>query len=207
MDAAVKTEYSSFMIQSRRRIMNPEGKKEAVLAAGEKLFASQGYTRTTIADIASAADVAVGSVYRLFPDKPAMLAALHQRMEDRFIVAMTRGWGSIDDYTKKFDPMIDSLMDEAEAVLDIMPLYALTRDMIGATNFVPGARMIETIASFYTRGVKAKAYHPLVASIAASIAHGMVEGALRAWMVDPTQNMKDKASGQLKILFKRAFLV
>jgi Bacterial regulatory proteins, tetR family len=64
MDAAVKTEYSSFMIQSRRRIMNPEGKKEAVLAAGEKLFASQGYTRTTIADIASAADVAVGSVYR-----------------------------------------------------------------------------------------------------------------------------------------------
>jgi AcrR family transcriptional regulator len=206
MDATVKTEYSSLMTHIRRRSMNPAGKREAVLEAGEKLFAAQGYTRTTIAEIAVSADVAVGSVYRLFPDKPAVLAALHQRMEDRFIDAMTSGWMSCDDYRKKFDPMIDALLDEAESVLETMPLYAMTRDMIGATDFAPGKRMIETIAEFYTRGVTAKAYYPFIAVIAASIAHGMVEGGMRAWMADPTPKAKAIIGEHLKSLFKQAFL-
>ena len=72
--------------------MNPEGSRAAVMAAGEKLFSSHGYTNTSMADIARAADVAAGTLYRLFPDKPSLLAALHSAMEDRFIAAMKEGW-------------------------------------------------------------------------------------------------------------------
>lgn len=44
-------------------------KRDAILEAAYALFAQQGYEDTTIADIAKAADVAVGTVYLYFHNK------------------------------------------------------------------------------------------------------------------------------------------
>jgi AcrR family transcriptional regulator len=46
---------------------------QRVLNAALELFASQGYDSTTPADIAKAAGVTTGSIYRRFPDKEAIL--------------------------------------------------------------------------------------------------------------------------------------
>ncbi|MDX2234772.1 MAG: TetR/AcrR family transcriptional regulator [Hyphomonadaceae bacterium] len=190
----------------RRRKMDPEGKRDAVLGAGEALFASAGYAGATMADIARAADVAVGSVYRLFPDKAALLAALHQRMEDRFIDAILRGWRAGPSPAERFGPMIDALLDEAWAVRDVMPLYTLTRDLIGATAYEPHRRMVDTIARLYREGVAAGAFARHDPAIAAAIAYGMVDGALRVWMKNPTRARRAAVARDLKTLFDRAFL-
>ncbi len=44
-------------------------KRDAILDAARTLFAKQGYEETTIADIAGAAGVAVGTVYLYFRNK------------------------------------------------------------------------------------------------------------------------------------------
>lgn len=186
--------------------MNPAAKREAIMASGEALFSQKGYTNTSIADIAKEADVAVGSVYRLFPDKPSLLAALHQNMEQGFINAMTRGWKSTDVYQDRFDPMIDSLFNEAERVMPKMPLYAMTKDMIGTNNYVPGDRMIETIERMYAQGVKAGVYRAIPKGIVGSVAHAMVDGAMRAWMSDPTPARRKKIQRELLSIFERSFL-
>ncbi|MEM7766314.1 MAG: TetR/AcrR family transcriptional regulator [Pseudomonadota bacterium] len=190
-----------------KRTLDPLAKRKAVLLAGETLFARKGYTGTTMADIARAANVAVGTVYRLFPDKPALLAALHRQMEERFIDAMQAGWRETGDFDQKFAAMIDAIMDAAEAVLPRMPLYSLTRDMVGAADFVPGEQMMAAIALQYADGVEAGAFHPHPPEVAASIAHGMVDGAMRAWMTDPTPARKADVASTLKTLFDRAFLL
>lgn len=46
-----------------------QDKRQAILLAAYKLFASQGYENTTIADIAKAAGVAVGTVYLYYHNK------------------------------------------------------------------------------------------------------------------------------------------
>jgi AcrR family transcriptional regulator len=56
----------------RRSAARPGELKEAAL----RLFAERGYAATTIEDIARAAQVTVGTVYRYFPDKAALLTAL-----------------------------------------------------------------------------------------------------------------------------------
>jgi len=48
----------------------------ALLAAGQRLFGEQGYEATTVAEIADAADVAIGSFYNHFETKDELLAAL-----------------------------------------------------------------------------------------------------------------------------------
>ena len=52
-----------------------ERNRRRVLAAAESVFAERGAT-ATLNDVARAAGVGVGTVYRKFPDKEAMLDAL-----------------------------------------------------------------------------------------------------------------------------------
>jgi AcrR family transcriptional regulator len=51
----------------------PRDKRQAILHAARELFASQGYEDTTIAEIAQAARVAVGTVYLYFENKHDIL--------------------------------------------------------------------------------------------------------------------------------------
>jgi AcrR family transcriptional regulator len=57
----------------RDDIRDPRDKRLAILYAARELFASQGYEETTIAQIAQAAGVAVGTVYLYFSSKHDIL--------------------------------------------------------------------------------------------------------------------------------------
>ncbi len=51
-----------------------EAKKQAILRAAKSLFAGKGYNGTSIADLAAAAALPVGSVYTYFDSKEAILS-------------------------------------------------------------------------------------------------------------------------------------
>ncbi|MEM9170073.1 MAG: helix-turn-helix domain-containing protein [Pseudomonadota bacterium] len=191
---------------AKRRVMDPDGKRVAIMAAAERLFAEQGYTPTTMADVAKAAGVAVGSVYRLFPDKPSLLAALHKRMEARFVGVMIEGWNKGETYPDKFAPMIVAIFGEAARRREIMPLYAMTKDMAGAADYAPNMLMIETIARLYTDGVDAGAFRQIDPIVQAHVGFAMVEGGLRAWMTDPTTPRLTVVTETLAELFRRTFV-
>jgi AcrR family transcriptional regulator len=68
MPDAVKRPYRS----TRRREQASETRRRIIRAAHD-LFVSQGYGRTTIAEVAGAAGVAVETVYAAYRNKPALL--------------------------------------------------------------------------------------------------------------------------------------
>lgn len=102
--------------------------------------------------------------------------------------------------------MIEALFDEAATVRDIMPLYTMTRDVIGASDFVPGARLIETIDKLLREGQRSGTFRDGCPAIQAPIAHAMVEGGMRAWMLNPTPERAKQVRAELETLFGRAFL-
>ncbi|MFB8003330.1 TetR/AcrR family transcriptional regulator [Nocardia sp. NPDC056000] len=80
--------------------------REAVLDAAEELFLTQGFTRTTMAQIATRVGRTQGSIYGNFPGKEALCQAVLERHYTRtFTEMLTLGTGS--------DP---SLEDRIEAV-------------------------------------------------------------------------------------------
>ncbi len=191
---------------TKTRRMDPDGKREAILAAGEHLFAGQGYSGTTMAEIAALAGVAVGTLYRLFPDKRALLEALHVRMEDRFIAATLAGWDAGTGGAGRLDAMAEHVLAEAFLRRAAMPLYTLTRDMVGSQTYQPGARLITVIRKLYQSGVQSGDFRRHDPATAAAIAHGMIEGGMRAAMAAPSLVQRKRVLADLKALFRRAFL-
>lgn len=59
--------------------MTEASRKERILGVAERLFSHYGPAKTTIADIARACGIGVGSVYLDFSSKEAILAALSQK--------------------------------------------------------------------------------------------------------------------------------
>jgi AcrR family transcriptional regulator len=64
---------------SRRR-QRAEETRERMLEAAQRLFAERGYAETTIESMATAADVAVPTVYAAFQSKRGVLSALMERL-------------------------------------------------------------------------------------------------------------------------------
>jgi len=61
---------------SPRRQQAATATRDAILGAAQDLFATQGYARTTVAQIAAAAQVAANTVYTSVGGKPQLLAAI-----------------------------------------------------------------------------------------------------------------------------------
>jgi AcrR family transcriptional regulator len=69
----------------------------ALLAAGQRLFGERGFDGTTVAEIAEAADVAIGSFYNYFETKDELLAALLQETLAEHLRRMQARRAGIED--------------------------------------------------------------------------------------------------------------
>jgi AcrR family transcriptional regulator len=87
--------------------------RESILAAARELFASSS-PEVQIDDVARLAGVGVGTVYRHFPDKHALMGALVRErfalFNERFRVALEEGGDA------PFDSLADALRDNAASV-------------------------------------------------------------------------------------------
>jgi AcrR family transcriptional regulator len=109
--------------------------REALVAAAAELFASRGYERTTIADIAAAADVSPRTFFGYFATKEDVL---FPDADARVRVALT----AIDEHGPDERPveiLLRALREVGEAGTDMVgPMAALRLRLIGSVPAVRG---------------------------------------------------------------------
>ena len=66
--------------------------RSTILHAAAELFARDGYQRTTVADVASAAGVSLGTVYQYFRDRSDLVAALVHNNVSRMLERTDTAW-------------------------------------------------------------------------------------------------------------------
>jgi AcrR family transcriptional regulator len=66
--------------------------REAILVAAATSFAAQGYAGTTVADVAEAAGVSLGTVYQYFRDRADLVAALVNHAMQVFMERADPNW-------------------------------------------------------------------------------------------------------------------
>lgn len=157
--------------------MNPTAKYAAILAAATELFADPGYDRTSIADIAGKAGVAVGSVYRLFEDKRAVLAAVHDAVEDQFIAAIQEGWGTEGTVQTRMATIAAGLFATAGRLSQIAMVLSEQR-FDGAKSRNSKQRTVSAIAQIVEDGISKGLIRDVPSLPTAEIGYGVVSGAV-----------------------------
>jgi TetR/AcrR family transcriptional repressor of nem operon len=77
------------------RTQPPDVRREQLLDAAERLLLEQGLRATTVADVASEAGVAKGTMYLYFPSRDELLAALRSRYLGRYLALLRTRRGSV----------------------------------------------------------------------------------------------------------------
>lgn len=78
-------------------------RREEILGAARAVFAERGFRGTTVADIAEAAGIALGTIYLYFPSKEDVFAALHQRFQEILGAALQEDGvaGTVEENTRR----------------------------------------------------------------------------------------------------------
>ncbi len=84
------------MRQQRPRRRDPD-RKDRILEASAELIASRGYTAVSLAEIGAAAGIVGSGIYRHFPSKAAVLAALLAKVMDSLEAAAADIAATYDD--------------------------------------------------------------------------------------------------------------
>ncbi|MFJ4716976.1 TetR family transcriptional regulator [Streptomyces sp. NPDC088785] len=118
-----------------------------ILDACAALLDEVGYERLSTRAVAGAADVPIGSVYRFFTDKRAMVDALAQRNLERYAERVTARLGALpaDDWRAA----MDAVLDEYLAMKRTAPGFSLvdfgTQIPVGDPDAAPNLRVADTL--------------------------------------------------------------
>ena len=100
--------YTDFVTEKSLRERSKERRYRAILLAGMRLFAEQGYEATTVAQIAAEAEVATRSVSAYFPSKLHIATASSVAAGERLIAALN----ARDTGSSVVDRIVDWLREE-----------------------------------------------------------------------------------------------
>ncbi|MGI5466434.1 TetR/AcrR family transcriptional regulator [Streptomyces sp. CA-132043] len=155
---------------SSRQRLSPADRRAQLLAVAAQLFAAQPYDEVLMEEVAERAGVSRALLYRHFPGKRDLFAALYQQVAEQ-LLAKTR-----------LDPA-DSLVEQLTEGLDAhIAYFAENRNTVLAANRVlAGDRLIQTIIAGELDALRER----LLSALALTDDHtrAAVSGVLKSWLV------------------------
>ena len=101
------------MSTTQRRQREAAARRQTILSAGLRLFRRQGHARTTMPQIAAAAELAPGTLYLYFPSKEALYVELLAAGYARLNTRLARPAASARPLRQRAAAMIDAFLDFA----------------------------------------------------------------------------------------------
>lgn len=185
-------------VTGNRRIRNPNAKRVAVHDAALELFAEQGFESVSVADIARRAGVAVGTVYRLFPNKIELLQSLHLEIEQKFVACSEEGWDRGLPFDRRVQNLVAALFALIHAERQEISILSMTTDLKYADETLPGDLVRAKISQIVLDDPDCEVENELAAGTIASIIHGAVEGAMRQILRRPAEASHDDVAQVLE---------
>ncbi|MEU6476522.1 TetR/AcrR family transcriptional regulator [Streptomyces sp. NPDC047017] len=157
------------MPPSRQRL-SPAERRAQLLAVGARLFAARPYDDVLMEEVASKAGVSRALLYRHFPSKQALFAAVYRQAADQ-LLAETR-----------LDPA-DSLVEQLVQGMDVhLDYFVANRNAVLAANRVlAGDPVIQTIMTNELDALRARLL--AVLPLADDGSRAAVSGVLKSWLV------------------------
>lgn len=175
-------------IMSRRT--PPADKREAILRAATTVFAGNGYFNSKVADIASAAGVADGTVYLYFKSKEEILHSIFDRGVEEAVCAARDLIAQTDDPREKLRRIAQLHLERLGADRELAIVFQV--ELRGSTKFMEEfsaagfAEYLELIRETIEAGQRDGVFRAdLNAKIVAKVLFGALDEMATNWILSP----------------------
>ena len=181
---------------SGRKARERARRSAEVLAVARRLYARKGYQQTAMVEIARASELAVGTLYQLFPSKEAILRSLLEERMDELIARVRAAVDGERDVRDQLRGVVTTHLAFAQENADILRLYlsgwigydTRTRQRFGDRIDARYERYLEVLTAVFKRGVDsgALAARPprRLAVTLAGLIHAVIRRGLRERRID-----------------------
>jgi len=170
---------------TRRSRVDDGNKRQAIVDAARTLFTTKGYEATTMAEVASQADIAVGTVYLYFKNKNDLLYAVKGDWDDQFLQFLAQPELQAIPHHLRTRPLIEACFALCDRHTELIQLMGLQPEMVGNWHDKGTGKVAQVITAFFDEAVANGSFRPIDTQAAAVIAYGMVENALQqCYMVE-----------------------
>lgn len=182
-------------------------KREAILRAAIKVFASKGYFNSKVADIAGEAGIADGTVYLYFKSKDEILHSIFNRAMAEFIAEGKKELGEMDEPSEKLRKIAELHLGRLGADRDLAIVFQV--ELRGSTKFMREfsaagfAEYLDIIRATIEEGQKLKVFRADIKPItAAKVLYGALDEMVTNWILSkrsyPLAPMADEV---MKVFF------
>jgi TetR/AcrR family fatty acid metabolism transcriptional regulator len=164
------------------------GKRESILRAATRVFAHNGYFNSKVADIASAAGVADGTVYLYFKSKEEILHSIFDQNMAEAIAADRKLIDKLSDPREKLRRIATLHLERLGADRDLAVVFQV--ELRGSTKFMQEfsaagfAEYLGLLRAIFEEGQRAGVFRKeLNAKVAAKIFFGALDEMATNWII------------------------
>jgi len=198
-----------------RRNIHTKDRRAIILDAALRTFVQRGYPQTKVAEIASEAGVAEGTLYNYFPSKEDLLLALFDEKWSRIIDDIKKKLISVDNPNDQLKAIFSTVVKLFKKNRHIAELFMIDikQSSIFLNNYTINriVEFIDIIEEILKEGKRKGIYRKdLDTRVAKMVIFGAAQGILLSWVLSESKAVRNKtfrfsllrAARTLKEIFK-----
>ena len=179
-----------------------------VLSAARRLFARKGYQRSTMVEIAAASELALGTLYQLFPSKEAILCQLLEDYMDGLIARARDAVTRTPDARRQLEDIVRTQLAFSQENADVLRLYLsgwigyefTVRRQFGERIDTKYEEYLGLVTAVFRRGGRAGTLVSAPPRRLAIALAGMVHALIRRWLREKRLDLTAEGEALLPLL-------
>lgn len=188
--------------RNQRKQREYEARREEILAAAEGLFSKNGFFKTGMAEIAEAAQFAMGTLYKFFKSKEDIYISLVESKSEEMLQQLERSIRKAHSAPDKIREVIRVKLAFADQNRDFFRIYVsewsgfewTIKSAFGEGVWKRYLAQIELVANLIKEGIKTGEFQKLNPRDASLALHGMLNSTIYVWILQagPKESLVDK---------------
>ncbi len=200
--------------RSLRKTRELEWRRHDLLSAAERLFSKRGFFKTSMADIAEAAEFAIGTVYQFFRSKEEIYISLIEAKMEEFERLLEARMVEASSATEQLGAVIRTKLEYFEENRNFFRIYVTEwsgfewtmKSAFGERCWKRYQVQLDLVADVIRSGMRQGEFRALDPHMAAFALHGMLNSTIYLWILQarPSESLVAKAESLLALFIHGA---
>ncbi len=191
--------------RSKRKQRELEARRGEILSAAECLFSKHGFFKTSMAEIAKAAQFAMGTVYRFFKSKEDIYISLVEAKVEELMSLMEERVSKANTATEKIQAVIKVKLAFADKNRDFFRIYVsewsgfewTIKSAFGDRVWKRYLAQIQLVADLVREGIRKGEFREIDPEDTSLAFHGMLNSTIYVWILQASPTKSLVAKGEL----------